>query len=101
MSELGPVGQEMRQRLQEALKPAHLEIIDDSHRHARHKHAGAHGKAGRERGETHFRVVVVSEAFAGKPLVQRHRMVNEALGDLLQERVHALVITARTPDEAA
>ena len=92
MSELGPVGQEMQKRLQEALNPSYLEIIDESHRHA--GHAGAHPE-----GESHFRVIIVSEAFAGKPLVQRHRMVNEALGDLLQNRVHALAITARTPDE--
>jgi len=90
---LGPVGQEIERRLKEALNPVHLEVIDESHRHA--GHAGAHPE-----GESHFHVVIVSEAFAGKPLVQRHRLVNEALGDLLRNRVHALAITARTPDEA-
>ncbi len=90
---LGPVGQEIERRLKETLNPVHLEVIDESHRHA--GHAGAHPE-----GESHFHVVIVSEAFAGKPLVQRHRLVNEALGELLRERVHALAITARTPDEA-
>jgi len=92
MSALGPVGQQIEQRLQQAFSPTYLEVIDESHRHA--GHAGAHPE-----GESHFRVVIVSDAFAGKPLVQRHRMVNEALADLLRERVHALAITARTPEE--
>ena len=92
MSELGPVGRQMEERLKEAFSPAYLEIIDESHRHS--GHAGAHPE-----GESHFRVIIVSEAFAGKPLVQRHRMVNEALADLLRKRVHALAITARTPEE--
>ncbi len=92
MSELGPIGRQMERRLRQALEPAHLEVIDESHRHA--GHAGAHPE-----GESHFRIIIVSEAFGGKSLVQRHRMVNEALADLLRERVHALAITARTPEE--
>ena len=92
MSQLGPVGQRIERILRETFKPAHLEVIDESHRHA--GHAGAHPE-----GESHFRVIIVSDAFAGQPLVQRHRMVNEALADLLRERVHALAITARTPEE--
>ncbi len=89
---LGPVGRAMEERLRAALQPEHLEIIDQSHHHA--GHAGAHPE-----GESHFHVVIVSQAFAGKPLVQRHRMVNEALGDLLKERIHALSITAKAPGE--
>ncbi len=92
MSALGPVGQEMQKRLQEALNPTHLEVIDESHRHA--GHAGAHPE-----GESHFRVVIVADVFEGKSPVQRHRLVNEALGELLRERVHALAITARAPGE--
>ncbi len=90
---LGPVGEKMKAALNEALTPEHLEIIDESARHAHH--AGGNP----EHGESHFHVIIVSEAFAGKPLVQRHRMVNAALGDLLKARVHALRITARAPDE--
>ncbi|WP_038035428.1 BolA family transcriptional regulator [Thermopetrobacter sp. TC1] len=89
---LGPVGRAMEERLRAALQPEHLEILDQSHHHA--GHAGAHPE-----GESHFHVVIVSQAFAGKPLVQRHRMVNEALGDLLKERIHALSITAKAPGE--
>ena len=92
MSSLGPVGTQIEQTLREAFNPQHLEVIDESHRHS--GHAGAHPE-----GESHFRVIIVSEAFAGQPLVQRHRMVNEVLADLLRERVHALAITARTPEE--
>ncbi len=92
MSNLGPVGRQMEEALKAAFNPQHLEVIDESHRHA--GHSGAHPD-----GESHFRVIIVSEAFAGQPLVQRHRMVNEALAELLRERVHALAITARTPDE--
>ncbi len=94
MSELGPVGRRIEELLRQAFAPRHLEIRDESHRHA--GHAGAHPD-----GESHFRVIIVSEAFSGKPLVQRHRMVNEALAELLRERVHALAITARAPDEQA
>ncbi len=89
---LGPVGRQMQQALQEALSPVHLEVIDESTRHAGHAGAG-------DSGESHFHVVVVSEAFGGQPLVQRHRMINEALGDLLAGRVHALRITAKAPGE--
>ena len=92
MSELGPVGRQMEETLRQAFQPVHLEIIDESQRHA--GHAGAHPQ-----GESHFRVIIVSPVFAGKSLVQRHRMVNEALAELLRERVHALAITARTPEE--
>ena len=92
MSELGAIGRKMEQVLRHAFSPQHLEVIDESHRHA--GHAGAHPE-----GESHFRVIIVSDAFAGKPLVQRHRMVNETLADLLRKRVHALAITARTPEE--
>jgi BolA protein len=90
---LGPVGREIERRLKEALNPVHLEVIDESYRHA--GHAGAHPE-----GESHFHVVIVAEAFAGCSPVQRHRLVNDALGDLLRHRVHALAITARAPEEA-
>ncbi len=91
----GPVARKMEQALREALSPTHLEIIDESARHAHH--AGGNP----EHGESHFHVVIVSPAFSGASLVQRHRMVNEALDDLLKARVHALRITARAPEEQA
>ncbi|HKK06312.1 MAG TPA: BolA family protein [Gammaproteobacteria bacterium] len=82
----------IRERLTEALAPVSLEIQDDSHRHA--------GHAGARSGGGHFNVQITSEAFAGKSLIQRHRMVYEALGDAMQSEIHALSIKASTPDEA-
>ncbi|HRC71238.1 MAG TPA: BolA family protein [Candidatus Competibacter sp.] len=80
------------QRLRAALAPERLEIVDDSAAHA--GHAGA-----REGG--HFTVRIVSTAFTGKPLVQRHRMIHAAVADLLRREIHALSINkAQTPDEA-
>lgn len=80
----------LEQRLRAALDPAELEIEDDGAAHA--GHAGA-----RQGG--HFNVVVVSEAFVGKPLLARHRLVYEAAGDMMQTDIHALSIKALTPEE--
>jgi len=52
-------------------------------------------------GESHWTVVVESPAFAGKNRVQRQRMINTALADLLATRIHALAIKARAPGENA
>ena len=67
-------------------------VVDESHLHA--GHAGS-----REGGETHYRVDVVSDAFAGKSRVERHRMVNEALAPAFARGLHALAIKARAPGE--
>lgn len=80
-------------KLQAALAPQSLEVIDESHLHA--GHVGA-----RPEGETHFRVQIVSSAFAGHGRVERQRMVYAALAEELAGPVHALSIRARTPDEA-
>lgn len=77
----------IEQRLQEAFSPSELSIIDESHKHA--GHAGHDGK-----GESHFRVKIIAQAFDGVLLVKRHRMVYEALGELMQE-IHALAIDAK------
>jgi len=77
-------------RLQEALSPLSLSVLDDSHHHA--GHAGA-----REGG--HYSVTVVSARFTGLNRVARHRLVYHSLGELMQKGIHALVIDARTPDE--
>ena len=82
----------IRQRLTGALQPETLEIIDESAKHA--GHAGARGGGG------HFVVDIVASAFAGKSLIQRHRLIYDALGDAMQSEIHALSIQARTPDEA-
>lgn len=79
-------------KLEQALAPQHLNVIDESHQHQ------GHG-GWREGGETHFRVEVVSEAFAGKNRLERHRLVNGALAQELADGVHALAIAARAPGE--
>ena len=79
-------------RLTEALSPHFLDVRDDSRLHA--GHAGA-----RPEGESHFTVEIVSERFAGRSRIDRHRMVNDALSAELAEQIHALVICARAPDE--
>lgn len=85
------VAGEIRRRL-EALEPLALELLDESALHA--GHSGA-----RPGGNTHWRLSIVSRAFAGKPKVARHRMVYQALGELMQDPIHALSIDARSPEE--
>lgn len=82
----------IRERLEAALPVEHLEIEDESHLHAGHE--------GARDGGGHFRVLVVSPAFAGKPPLQRHRLVYDAMGDAMRrDTIHALSIRALTPDE--
>jgi BolA protein len=78
----------LRERLA-VLKPEILNIEDESHRHA--GHAGA-------RDGGHFRVEIVASVFSGKNTLARHRLVYDAAGDLMQGRIHALAINARTPE---
>ncbi len=88
----GPVAAEIHQRLASALSPIRLVVADDSEKHR--------GHAGHDaRGESHFTVEIESAAFAGLNRVARQRLVNQALADLLVERVHALAIKARAPGE--
>lgn len=82
----------IEKRLRETLAPSHLSVIDESHLHA--GHAGW-----REGGETHFRVEITSDAFAGQNRVARHRMVNAALTQAFDNGLHALAVKARAPDE--
>ncbi|MEW6354482.1 MAG: BolA family protein [Pseudomonadota bacterium] len=80
----------IKERLHAALAPTHLSIRDDSAAHA--GHAGA-------RGGGHFSVTVVTDGFTGKGLLQRHRMVYDALGAAMHSDIHALSIRAYTPQE--
>ena len=73
------------------LEPDLLEIYDESAEHA--GHAGARGGGG------HYQVLIVSRRFEGQSRVSRHRMVYEALGAMLQQQIHAVAITALTPEE--
>ena len=86
------VAGEIRRRLG-ALAPMRIELLDQSAQHA--GHAGA-----APGGNTHWKLTIVSEAFSGKPTVERHRMVYQALGDLMQHPIHALAIAARAPGES-
>jgi BolA protein len=88
----GPVASEMLRRLA-ALAPSRLELVDDSEAHRGH---GGHNPAG----ESHFSLRIESAAFAGKSRVERQRLVHHALGDLLDQRVHALSIRATAPGES-
>ena len=82
----------MRRRLEEALKPARLDLVDDSEAHRGH---GGYNPAG----ESHFTLAIESADFTGKSRVERQRLVYAALGDLMRERVHALSIRATAPGE--
>lgn len=84
--------QEIGRRLDAALQPQLIEVIDESDQHI--------GHAGARDGRGHFKLYIVSSHFAGLKLVQRHRLVYQALGDLMQTDIHALAIEARAPDEA-
>ena len=87
-------------KLNAALAPAGLEVIDDSHRHAGHiGHPGSGHPGEMSASETHFTVKVVSAAFAGKSRLARHRLVNDLLSAELKGGVHALAIVARAPGE--
>ncbi len=80
----------LRERLR-PLNPLHLELIDDSARHA--------GHAGARSGGGHYRLLIVSAAFSGKSTLIRHRLVYDALGELMRSKIHALSIQSLTPEE--
>ncbi|NIX75220.1 BolA family protein [Microvirga terricola] len=82
----------IRDELQERLHPVELVVTDESEQH--HGHVGW-----REGGETHFRIHIVSDAFAGKSRVERHRLVNETLKGAFAKGLHALAIEARATGE--
>ncbi len=79
----------MRQALA-VLEPTHVEITDDSHLHAGHR--GAQGGG-------HYRLSIVSPRFVGKSTLTRHRMVYSALQEMMKHDIHAVNISAYTPDE--
>jgi BolA family transcriptional regulator, general stress-responsive regulator len=85
-----PRVERIRAAVQERLRPVRLEIRDDSAAHAGHAGGGGMG---------HFHLRIVSEAFSGKSLVERHRMVHDALAALLETDIHALALVTKAPDE--
>lgn len=86
------MAERIERKLTDRFSPSRLSIEDDSHKHA--GHAGY-----REGGETHFRVEIVAQDFAGLSRVARQRLVYEALEEELEERVHALQLKTLAPDE--
>jgi BolA protein len=87
-----PLAVEIENRLNSALSPTRLDVSNDSAQHA--GHMGDDGT-----GESHFSVTIEAPAFAGVSRVQRQRLVNQALADLLRDRIHALAIRATAPGE--
>jgi len=88
----GPLAAEMLARLNSALSPTRIELIDDSEQHRGH---GGYNPAG----ESHFSLTIESAKFTNKSRVERQRLIYSALGDLMKERVHALSIRATAPGE--
>lgn len=84
------VAQSINDKLNAALQPTHVEVVNESHKHRTPRDS-----------ETHFKVVVVSSAFEGKRLIARHRAINEALETEFANGLHALSIYTYTPEEWA
>lgn len=82
---------EIRKRLSAALLPTALDVVDDSAKHRGHE--------GARDGRGHFSVAITSAAFTGQRSIERHRLVYAALGELMQTDIHALSISALSPDE--
>jgi len=83
--------QQIKQLRIEGLDAETVDVIDESHMHA--------GHAGAKTGMGHFNVTIIADAFTGKSLIERHRQVYDALGDMMKTDIHALSIKAYTPDE--
>ncbi len=75
-------------KLQQALSPTHLEVVNETHMHNVPEDA-----------ESHYKVIAVSTQFEGKPLVQRHRLINATLAEELAGGIHALALHTMTPEE--
>jgi len=82
----------MREKLLVALEPTRLDIVNESELHAGHRSSPGTG-------ESHFRILIVSPKFSGASRLERHRMVNSALADELQGRIHALALSTYAPSE--
>lgn len=80
----------IRARLTDALQPVDLEVVDESHLHK--------GHPGARDGRGHFRIRIISDKFADLKLIQRHRLIYDAVGDLMETDIHALSITADPPE---
>ena len=96
----GPIQAAIEGKLSAALAPERLYVLNESHQHAGHHHSeSGHHATFDGSGETHFRVRIVSQHFAGMSRIERHRSVNELLKDELAAGVHALAIEPAAPGE--
>jgi BolA protein len=84
-----PMVEQIRERLQQALDPVALEVLDEGYKHAGHANDG----------KGHFHVRIVSAAFAGQLSIKRHRLIYAALQGLMDNGIHALSIEAKAPGE--
>ncbi len=82
------VYQTIERKITESLTPAHLEVINESHMHSVPPDS-----------ESHFKLVIVTERFAGETRIRRHQAVNRILADELASDIHALSLQTLTPDE--
>ncbi len=86
------VAETIENKLRDAFSPKHLDVEDQSHLHV--GHAGA-----REGGQSHFKIEIVADVFAGKSRLERQRMIYTILADELEGPVHALALSARSSAE--
>ncbi len=84
--------------LEDSFHPERVEIVNESHLHAGHHHGD--GRPFDGSGETHFRIRIISAAFAGKSRLERHRAINASLAPVLDDGLHALAVEASAPGEA-
>ncbi len=89
----GPVEQAIERKVNEALRPVSLKIVNDSHKHAGH----AGNPSGAPDAETHFTCTIESSTFDGKSRIQQHRMVYELLGEEFAQGLHALALKTSAP----
>lgn len=90
---MGNIGSAIKEKLEKSFNPSHLEVIDESHKHAHHAGAKAHAADGGS-AESHFQVVIVSEKFAGLTRLAKHRAVLDVLSAEM-EQIHAFSLDAR------
>lgn len=87
-------------KLSEAFQPVLLDVINESHLHAGHHHTdGGHEEVFDGSGETHYRVIIVADAFSGLSRVERHRAINALVTDELNSGLHALALEPSAPGE--
>lgn len=92
---MGVIGQTIKDKLTENFNPSHLEVIDESHKHAHHAGAKAHAqKTGTpaQSAESHFQVRISADSFVGQGRLARHRAVMDLLAEELAGPVHALSV---------